>query len=272
MRREQRRGFYKGRYARGFTKFISLVLAFSFAGSSPLSVAVAYAESEGLLSSAPQGDTTTADQGSTGATPSQSGLNFTITGEPGPVVFPADVAEIPIASEPEATDQPQSSTDGTDQSPAGPDKSSTPDAPLTLGSDTSPHPDRDSTLTKLKPDASGTLVYRIPIGVPPGRNGMTPQLNLVYNSSGGDEISPFGYGWSLDIPYIERVNKNGTEHLYTRLDFISTMDGELAGATTSATSTQSYAARFDSGDFRTYTFSNDMWVVKDKQGNTYKFG
>lgn len=44
---------------------------------------------------------------------------------------------------------------------------------------------------------SGAFTYSIPIEVPPGRHGLTPQLSLVYNSSAGNGF--LGVGWDLPI-------------------------------------------------------------------------
>lgn len=41
----------------------------------------------------------------------------------------------------------------------------------------------------------GQAAYNFPLEFPGGRGGMTPELNLIYNSSGGDGI--LGPGWSL---------------------------------------------------------------------------
>ncbi len=118
---------------------------------------------------------------------------------------------------------------------------------------------------------TGALVTNVPIVLPPGRNGMQPNLALSYNSQNQEDGSPFGYGWTLNIPYIERVNKMGTEKLYSTTSpvfFSSSLDGELA--TTTATTT--YISRVDYGDMRSYTFSNNQWTVVDKSGTQYKFG
>ncbi len=65
-------------------------------------------------------------------------------------------------------------------------------------------------------DINGPLTYDYPITVPPGRNGLEPDLKLSYNSQLSTEESAFGYGWSVSIPYIERINRKGTDTLYTR--------------------------------------------------------
>ncbi|MBB3841983.1 RHS repeat-associated protein [Runella defluvii] len=50
--------------------------------------------------------------------------------------------------------------------------------------------------------ANGTASFAIPLPVSPNRNGFTPQLSLSYNSGVGN--GPFGIGWELDFPSIQR--------------------------------------------------------------------
>ena len=54
---------------------------------------------------------------------------------------------------------------------------------------------------------SGTSTYKIPLIIPPGRNGFAPDIVLVYNSGNGN--SKFGLGWKIDLPYIQRQTDKG---------------------------------------------------------------
>jgi YD repeat-containing protein len=119
-----------------------------------------------------------------------------------------------------------------------------------------------------EPDLStGALVYSYPIAVPPGRNGLQPNLSLQYNSQDQTQDGAFGYGWSASIPYIQRVNKIGTEQLYTASYFSSSLSGDLVSV-----SGTTYAPRIENGDFLKYTFTGNAWTVTDKKGTVYTFG
>ncbi len=80
--------------------------------------------------------------------------------------------------------------------------------------------------------STGAMTYSYPIAIPPGRNGMQPpDLALTYSSDDKRQDSIFGYGWSMNLPYIERVNKLGTNNLYNQdkehTFFKSSFSGEL---------------------------------------------
>ncbi len=114
---------------------------------------------------------------------------------------------------------------------------------------------------------SGGLSYDFPITIPPGRNGLQPDLKLQYASHVREEGSPFGYGWSVNIPYIQRLNKTGSDRLYTDNNFTSSLSGELV-----LVSGTTYVPKVENGDFLKYDFGGTSWTVTDKNGAIYKFG
>ena len=42
---------------------------------------------------------------------------------------------------------------------------------------------------------TGTGNFTVPLGLPPGRNGLQPKLSLVYSTGNGN--GPFGLGWDF---------------------------------------------------------------------------
>lgn len=124
--------------------------------------------------------------------------------------------------------------------------------------------------TKLLPKtdpSTGALLYTYHVGLPKGRNNLTPELSLDYNSNNKDSRSYVGPGWEFNIPSITRLNKYGSEQLYDRNDFSSTLSGELINI-----SGTSYGAKVEEGSFISYVFSNNTWVSYDKEGTRYTFG
>ena len=67
-----------------------------------------------------------------------------------------------------------------------------------------------SGITMLNPPSAnnkGDASLNYPIEIPPGRNGMQPNVSIVYNSSGGDGLA--GYGWDLPVRSISCDTKWG---------------------------------------------------------------
>ncbi len=115
--------------------------------------------------------------------------------------------------------------------------------------------------------ATGGLSYEYLLSVPPGRNGLQPELKLQYSNQNSDIASEVGYGWSLNIPYIERLNKTGVDRLYTDNYFTSSIAGELVNITGNE-----YGPKTENGDFLKYDLSSDIWTVIDKKGTVYIYG
>ncbi len=123
---------------------------------------------------------------------------------------------------------------------------------------------------ELKPEVStnqGSLLYSFPINAPQGRNGLTPNISLTYNSSDTNTNNILSKGWSFNIPNITRKNKTGTNNLYTDDNFVSSFDGELVhqGGT-------KYVPRTENGSFIKYELVNNVWQLTDKSGVKYILG
>jgi len=174
----------------------------------------------------------------------------------------------------QATQSPQPSSSQS-QSDAKPETSNP--QTQTLSSTPEPTPAQNEVINSQKPQRAevlnntGGLSYSFPIVVPPGRNNLQPELKLSYASDNAQENGIFGKGWSISIPYIERINRYGVDELYSSSSsqfYSSSLDGELA--TTIVASV--YTARVENGSFNTYTFTNNQWTVRDKNGLQFTFG
>ncbi|MFA5188562.1 MAG: FG-GAP-like repeat-containing protein [Patescibacteria group bacterium] len=126
----------------------------------------------------------------------------------------------------------------------------------------------------LETDGStGALIYTFPLTIPPGRNNLQPDLKLVYNNQNNDNTNIIGYGWSLNIPYIERQPKIGVNNLYDENYFTSSLSGELEDISLTDGHHGTYGSKVENGDFLNYEFNaNNYWVVTDKKGTFYRFG
>src|SRR3982751_2136694 len=69
---------------------------------------------------------------------------------------------------------------------------------------------------KFSPDLhTGTCNIVLPIELPPGRAGLTPDLRILYSSGNGN--GPFGLGWQLSTSLITRLTSKGIPR-YTEED------------------------------------------------------
>jgi hypothetical protein len=134
--------------------------------------------------------------------------------------------------------------------------------------------------SELSVSPTGAAVYTIPIELPEGRGGMTPQLALQYNSSAGDGI--LGKGWGLSgWSYISRVAESEYfDGTVGSVDFVNdgfTLDGmRLIKVPNSNT----FRTEIDEGSRITaYGFgkkdeslTNDYFVIETKSGLKKYFG
>jgi RHS repeat-associated protein len=100
----------------------------------------------------------------------------------------------------------------------------------------------------------GLAGYSVPILLPEGYNGFSPDLSLAYSSGNGASV--VGIGWSLGLPTIERMTSSGLP-VYDASDKFAANGGkELVRIP----GTSTYRERFE-GSFVRYT-----WVDEDEEG------
>ena len=128
---------------------------------------------------------------------------------------------------------------------------------------------------------TGTGNFSVPIALPPGRNGLQPQLSLGFSTGSGN--SPFGLGWALSVPGVSRLTSKGipryrdssadeqdTFVLSGAEDLVevesSTVDHE-AGIKTYRPRTEGLFARITH-----HIRDTDHWEVRTKDGLTSTYG
>jgi hypothetical protein len=148
------------------------------------------------------------------------------------------------------------------------DQEPEPEAPTTIG-ESGPNPNPNQANQAVIPkvnQSTGAATQSFSFLVPPGRNNFQPDVSLSYNSQNTDELAPVGYGWSINIPYIERSGKLGVTGIYERDEFTSSASGELIN------DTGIYKARIERGDNLSYEKVGDSWKATDKSGKIYEYG
>jgi RHS repeat-associated protein len=130
---------------------------------------------------------------------------------------------------------------------------------------------------KFSPDLfTGTGNFSVPIALPPGRNGLQPQLSIGYSTGNGG--SPFGLGWNLSIPGVSRKTSKGIP-LYDDSKDVFILSGAedlipVADAL-APSNAQCYRPRTEGLFARIYRFkdvSNDYWEVWSKDGLKSYYG
>lgn len=122
---------------------------------------------------------------------------------------------------------------------------------------------------------SGAAEIRLPLVVPEGIGGLTPDVTLSYSSQLVHQNSPFGYGWEVELGHIKRMNKTGVVDMYDDPVYhisLGSLQGELIQTGTSG-SIEEYRLRREQEFAKIdYDTSNDAWTVIMKNGVVYRLG
>jgi RHS repeat-associated protein len=122
----------------------------------------------------------------------------------------------------------------------------------------------------------GAATSSIPIQVPPGHKNITPKLSLNYNSDGGP--SPYGYGWDLTLPRVQRSAKNGTWPNFpaNELEFVLSVPGSTIDCSVGdPVNGGRCQPKVEEGFVKinaSVTGTGIVWDVWDKNGIHYIFG
>ena len=128
-------------------------------------------------------------------------------------------------------------------------------------------------ITAPRPDSyefTGAVLYTIPIKIPPGRNGIQPNLNLTYNSY--RKNGWIGLGWDLEVSVIQRSTKRGVD--YNAEDFVVIRDGYSVELVERAEwGPDYYGARIEAA-FTKYHFNPETggWEAYVRDGTKYFYG
>jgi hypothetical protein len=107
---------------------------------------------------------------------------------------------------------------------------------------------------------TGTGNVRVPLGIPPGRNGLTPALDLAYSSGHGQ--SPFCLGWRVSVSEIARKTAKGVPtYDDTRDVFMLSEADELVAVRSAPTETH----------YRPATEGNFARIVHDRSGGSNRW-
>lgn len=111
---------------------------------------------------------------------------------------------------------------------------------------------------------TGTAPYSVKITVPPGRADHQPELSLNYNSGQGN--GPFGLGWSLSIPLINRQTEKGIPSYASSDTFVYYSGEELVPLTDGTFRSE------NEGLFIKFAHCGLGWEARHKNGTIYRLG
>lgn len=124
---------------------------------------------------------------------------------------------------------------------------------------------------------TGAFTYSYPIQVQPGRNGMQPELNLVYNSQAGNGW--LGIGWDLSVGSIQRSTEKGAPTYDDSKDtFIFNLSGQSQELVSIGTGSDAYGpfteyrAQIEASFTRYRYYSiGKIWRAWTKDGRRHDF-
>ncbi|MFC1807882.1 RHS repeat-associated core domain-containing protein [Candidatus Omnitrophota bacterium] len=200
-----------------------------------------------------------------------------------PVVFSEDG---PVGDTPQSYDSPemdsevdtqmQEMTDAGDES-ASTDQSNTTDMATAsasgsdMGMNTSMNNTLNLSMGMLKADLfTGKLISSAPIPVPPGRAGMTPQLEMLYKNNTDNHSNTWvGVGWVLETGYIQRSTKEGRPKYNDSDTFILSVNNSNSELVNIGGN--EYRLKLGGNSLRVFKFT-DHWEATDSTGKRYTFG
>ncbi|HNF26949.1 MAG TPA: SpvB/TcaC N-terminal domain-containing protein, partial [Leptospiraceae bacterium] len=112
--------------------------------------------------------------------------------------------------------------------------------------------------------SGGNLNATVDISVPEGTHGLTPNLDLVYNSAAGTGL--LGLGWELSG--LHSVSRDPSYPIsYSDSDRFSS---SVSGGLIQNGGTQEYGTNPET--LMKYKFNGESWTAKDRSGTVYQFG
>ncbi len=113
---------------------------------------------------------------------------------------------------------------------------------------------------------TGAANVNIPIVVPPGRNGMAPNLALSYNSN--KQNGWIGVGWDLKTSFIQRNTKWGVD--YTNNDYVA--DGSRELIARGDWGAYNYGQKIEGAFIKYYYNGSGGWTATTKEGTKHYYG
>ncbi|MCP4270046.1 MAG: hypothetical protein GY777_31475, partial [Candidatus Brocadiaceae bacterium] len=113
---------------------------------------------------------------------------------------------------------------------------------------------------------TGAASVSVPIEVPPGRNGMAPNLALTYNSN--KRNGWLGVGWDMKTSFIQRNTKWGLD--YSDNDYVA--DGNRELVERGDWGAYSYGQKTEGAFIKYYYNGSGGWVATTKNGTKHYYG